>query len=642
MKKAIGIFAHVDAGKTTFSEQLLYHTHAIRTLGRVDHQNAFLDSHPLERERGITIFSGMASFSLEGEEYILVDTPGHADFSAEMERVLGVLDYAILIVSCAEGIQAHTETIWRLLRAKGIPTFLFLNKIDRPGADPVGVLQKLQEKFSPYVKSFDGEFNGVRFSGELCEDIAAQDDDLLALYLEGGYDERAWLSAARRLIQEERLFPCFSGSALQGTGIGEILSALHALTQVEFDLDAPLSGHIYQIRHDAKGNRLAFLRLRSGILRVKDEILGEKVNEIRRYQGAKYESVDSAQAGDIVAVTGLQHSQAGQGFGGKEDLSPGLCAPLFSSQVLFPATVPAPEAVSIFSQLADEDPSLHTQWNPKLGELRIQVMGKVQLEVLKSLAAQRYGLKVEFGPGQILYKETIAAPVMGYGHFEPLRHYAEVHLRLSPGKPGSGVTFESRCSTDVLDQNWQRLIRTHVLEKEHLGVLTGAPLTDVVITLVTGRAHLKHTEGGDFREATYRAIRQGLMSGESVLLEPILSFVIEVDSGDLGRVLFDIQRMQGEAEPPQSVGERMEVRGRAPAACMADYPQTLISATRGTGRISLRFEGYAPCHNAQEVIEAKGYDPERDVENTPDSVFCSHGAGYPVKWDQVPSHIHCK
>lgn len=642
MEKVIGILAHVDAGKTTVSEQLLYHTHAIRALGRVDHKDAHLDTHPLEREKGITIFSGVASFSYKGDAYILLDTPGHADFAAEMERALSVMDYALLVLSCAEGIQAHTETLWRLLRRRGIPTFLFLNKTDRAGADPGRTLAELREKFSSRIFSFDEEFQGSVFSGALLEEIVGYDDALLARYLDG--DEEAGSAAlplARRLIREGRLFPCLSGSALRDIGIDRLLHTVHALTEIFYDAAGAPAGRVYQVRHDAKGNRLCLLRLTRGTLRVRDEIAGEKITAVRRYSGEKLIVTDSIRAGELGAAAGLS-LPAGRGFGGEADAPAASCTPVLSAQVLPRTPIPAPEMARAFSQLSEEDPALAVRWDSRLGELRVQIMGQVQLEVLEALAREKFGFEVTFGPSQVLYKETVASPAAGCGHFEPLRHYAEVHLLLSPGEPGSGIVFESRCSTDVLDQNWQRLIRTHVLEKEHRGVLTGAPLTDVKISLLTGRAHLKHTEGGDFREATYRAVRQGLMGAQNVLLEPISAFVIEVEPPDVGRVLFDIQRMCGEAQAPTSDGGRTVIRGRAPAACIMDYPRELLSFTHGTGRVSLGFAGYAPCHNAQEVIQRADYDPLRDLENTPDSVFCSHGAGYPVKWDEVPRHAHCK
>ncbi|MBC8570306.1 elongation factor G [Zongyangia hominis] len=641
MNKVIGILAHVDAGKTTFSEQLLYHTHAIRALGRVDRGDAHLDTHPLERERGITIFSGVASFSYEGDTYTLVDTPGHADFSAEMERALSVMDGAILLISCAEGVDAHTEAIWRLLRRRKIPTFLFLNKTDRVGADPARTLEELRARFSPAVFSLDGAFDGERLSGAPLEEVISQDDDLLARYFSGEDVGREAVTLTRRLVKECRFFPCLSGSALQDEGIDAFLRALHALTETSYQEEGPPAGRIYQIRHDAKGNRLCFVKLTGGVLRVRDEIGGEKITAIRRYAGDRFEAADTARAGELVAVTGLS-LPAGRGFGGEPDAMPPNVTPMLSAQVLFDPALPAPEVVRCFRELADEDPALAVRWDARLRELSVQIMGVVQLEVLEALCRERFGLSVSFGPSRVLYKETVDAPATGYGHFEPLRHYAEVHLRLTPGAPGSGIVFESLCSTDVLDLNWQRLIGTHVLEKEHRGVLTGAPLTDVKISLLTGRAHLKHTEGGDFREATYRAIRQGLMGAKSVLLEPITAFVIEVSPQDVGRVLFDIQRMSGETEPPLPDGGRTIIRGRAPAACLMDYPRELISFTKGAGRISMRFDGYAPCHNAEEVIAQAGYDPERDLENTPDSVFCSHGAGYPVKWNEVENHIHCK
>ena len=647
----IGILAHVDAGKTTLSEAILYHTKSIRTMGRVDHRDAFLDTHSIEKERGITIFSNQAVFPLGKNQCFLLDTPGHADFSSEMERAVSVMDYAIMVVSAVEGIQGHTETVWRILRRYKVPTFFFLNKTDRDGADAAGVMQALTKQFSEGCVLFSGRFPEEIYSEELAETLAGLDETLLEEYAAGHIGSPEWAERIRQLIVSEVVFPCFSGSALQDEGVAEFLAALPYLTKQEADSTRPFSGRVYQLRRDAQGNRLAFVKVLSGILQVKDEVLcpgeGEpelrKVNELRLYSGAKFAPEQKMAAGGLCAVTGLDGVRPGDIIGvGCKNEAEMETVPALVSKVCFDGAVPARTVLGYFKILEEEDPLLGVEWDEALQELHVHVMGTVQLEVLREVVRQRFGLEVAFGECEVLYRETVAAPVVGYGHYEPLRHYAEVHLRISPGERGSGITFSSECPTDVLEERYQNLVRTHVFEKEHRGVLTGAPLADVHIALVTGRAHLKHTEGGDFREAVYRAVRQGLCRAESILLEPYYRFTASAPAECVGRILSDVQRLGGSFEPPQTDGSRATVRGRGPASAFMGYAREFVSFTKGKGSLSMMVDGYEPCKDAEKVIEKRGYDKERDVANTPDSVFCSHGAGFPVKWNEVERYIHCK
>ena len=645
----LGILAHVDAGKTTLSEQMLYQAGVLRTPGRVDARTAFLDQAEIERKRGITVFSGQADFSMEGRSFSLIDTPGHVDFSGEMERCLRVLDCAVLVVSCAEGVQAHTETLWRLLNDASVPVFVFLNKTDRAGADLMRVFGQLERlggnRFVPF-------FSGIEEDGQMEEEtaelLAGLDDSLLERYLETGYDRELWLKEAKNLVRERRVFPVFSGSALNGTGVEELLRGLRLLAPAGTgNREAPFAGRAYQVRHD-RGGRVVFLKVEQGTLHPKELLTvpggeREKCNELRRYSGSRYELIQEAGPGMLCAVTGIRQVKAGDLAGlGAERAKPFVLQPLLRSQVLFSSSVPAPLMLSRFRELEDEEPLLGVEWRERTQELEVRVMGEVQLEALEEIFRERYSEQISFGPCSVLYQETIAAPVVGCGHFEPLRHYAEVHLRLEPGQRGSGIVFASECPLDFLGSNWQNLIRTHVLEKQHTGVLTGAPLTDVKITLLSGRAHLKHTEGGDFREAVYRALRQGLMQAESILLEPWYAFRIQADSGQLGRILSDIQRLQGVFEPPRQQENRVTVNGRGPAAGFINYSRELAAFTKGKGMFSFRFDGYEPCQNQEELAARFSYDPEADLEYTPDSVFCSHGAGYPVKWHQAREHMHLK
>lgn len=636
MKITLGILAHVDAGKTTLSESMLYHAGSLRTMGRVDHQDAFLDAHPLERARGITIFSDQAMMSLGESQVFLVDTPGHADFAAEMERAMAVMDYAVLVVSCAEGVQSHTDTVWQLLRRGHVPTFFFLNKTDRAGAEPDRVLCELRRKLSPDCVPYE----------ELTEAAAERDEDLLDEYLSGQVTRQRVDTIARRLIGEERLFPVFRGSALQDAGVEEFLSVISRLMETHYDADGPFGARVFRIRHDAQGSRLIFLKLVSGRLSVRDAVTvgGEsfRVNELRLYNGSRFTSVQTAQAGQLVAVTGLPACRIGDALGDCAPAPQPVTQPLLSVKAMFPPEVSVQTALTALRRLEAEDPALGVQWNESLREIHLRVMGAIQLEVLRELVRERFGLAVEFSRPEIMYRETIAAPVRGAGHYEPLRHYAEVHLLLSPVPRGTGITFSSRCHVDELSLQYQNLIRTHVFEKEHLGVLTGSPLSDVHIELLTGRAHLKHTEGGDFRQATYRAIRQGLMKAQPVLLEPYYAFTIDAPQEHLGRILSDIQRLYGEFEVPDADDSGLHVRGRGPVSTLMDYTQELTVFTRGKGRLSVHFDGYEPCHNAEEVIANRGYDVGADRENSPDSVFCAKGAGFIVHWDKADEWMHCE
>ncbi len=642
MKKTIGILAHVDAGKTTLSEAVLYHGKVIRAKGRVDHQDSFLDADAVEKQRGITVFSGQAAFSLGENQYYLVDTPGHVDFAGEMERTLGVLDYAVLVVSASDGIQGHTATLWRLLEKNRIPVFFFLNKTDQPGADVEKVLAELREQFSPNIYPFPPE--GLE---PLAEDLAALDEKLLDCYLDTGYDEKLWYERTTDLIEGRQVFPCFSGSALNDQGVIEFLNQMDRLAKTEYEKkrDEPFCGRVYQVRHDEKGNRISFLKVLSGVLTVKEEVAtlegSQKIDELRHYQGMKFQTGKAAEAGSLCGVTGLL-VRPGEQIG-EAPCRLGLeTTPTLTAKVEYDENVPAKTVLEEFKILEAEEPLLNVSWEERLKEIRVHILGTVQLEILQELMAERFHRNIGFGECQVAYRETIGNTVLGCGHFEPLRHYAEVHLALSPGAKGSGITFESRCPLDQLDRNYQNLIRTHVFEREQKGVLIGAPITDVKVTLLAGKAHERHTEGGDFREAVYRALRQGLMQAESILLEPWYAFQIQAESQLLGRILSDIQRLQGVFEPPQQQENRVTVNGRGPAACFMNYSRDLAAFSQGKGLFSFRFDGYEPCQNQEELVAQFSYDPEADVEYTPDSVFCSHGAGYPVKWSQAQEHMHLK
>ncbi len=632
-----GLLAHVDAGKTTLSEGILYQTGTIRKLGRVDNRDAYLDTYALERARGITIFSKQAQLTLGDLEVTLLDTPGHVDFSAEMERTLQVLDCAILVVSGADGVQGHTETLWRLLRRYEIPTFLFVNKMDQPGTDR----QLLLEDIRSHLDENCMDFSLMDEGGEILENLAMCDEQVLEEYLETGRIPEREIC---RMVRERKVFPCYFGSALKLQGVEELLKGLERwLTPPVYGTE--FGAKVYKISRDDQGNRLTHLKITGGTLKVKDVIAsagmeeGEKVNQIRVYSGAKAEMVSEAEAGMICAVTGLTETKPGQGLGAESESDLPLLEPVLTYRVNLPEDCDVHKMLQCMRQLEEEEPQLHIVWNETLGEIHVQVMGQVQMEVLKSLAEERFGVDISFDAGNIVYKETIAGPVEGVGHFEPLRHYAEVHLLLEPAEPGSGLQFGTSCSEDVLDRNWQRLILTHLEEKRHVGVLCGGEITDMRITLIAGRAHQKHTEGGDFRQATYRAVRQGLREAGCRLLEPYYDFRLEVPQENTGRAMADLDRMQGTFEPPVQEGERMILSGSAPVALMRDYQQEVISYTRGRGRLLCTLKGYFPCHNEEEVVADCGYDPEADLENPTGSVFCAHGAGFVVPWNEVKDYM---
>lgn len=632
----IGLLAHVDAGKTTLAESLLYHTGAIRKMGRVDHQNAFLDTYELERARGITIFSKQAGFTLGDREVVLLDTPGHVDFSAEMERTLQILDYAVLIIGGTDGVQGHVETLWRLLRQYKIPVFLFINKMDQDGADPSEILKELQGRLDE--KCID--FTASQPQEEFMENLAMCDETVLETYLEEGEISE---KQVRELIARRNVFPCYFGSALKSQGIQEFLEGLETYMKVP-DYPDTFGAKVYKISRDEKGSRLTHMKITGGSLKVKQVLSGEdweeKADQIRIYSGAGFEAVKEAPAGSVCAVTGLTRTHAGQGLGIEQTSGEPLLIPVLNYEIQLPEECDMHQMFLKLRQLEEEEPELHIVWNPQLNEIHAQVMGEVQIEILKNMIQERFGISVEFGSGNIVYKETIEEPVEGTGHFEPLRHYAEVHLLLEPGEPGSGLEFAVSCSEDMLDKNWQRLILTHLEEKAHKGVLTGSDITDMKITLVAGKAHLKHTEGGDFRQATYRAVRQGLRKARSVLLEPVYEYRLEVPSDMVGRAMTDIQKMYGTFQGPEIEGEMSVLTGVAPVVTMGGYQSEVTAYTRGRGRLSCTLKGYQPCHNAEEVIEAAGYEPDADMENPTGSVFCAHGAGFVVNWDEVDTYAH--
>lgn len=686
----IGLLAHVDAGKTTLSEGILYLSGSIRKLGRVDHGDAFFDTFALERSRGITIFSKQAVFDMGALRVTLLDTPGHVDFSAETERTLQVLDYAVLVINGADGVQGHTRTLWNLLKKYKIPAFLFINKMDQEGTVADRILEELREKLDEGCMIFgaadnqseagrDGGENSL--SDETLENAAMCDEQALEEYLESSALKRETLI---RLIASRKIFPCYFGSALKLQGVQKLLEGIEQYADVKnrYPGESSFGAKVYKISRDSQGNRLTHLKVTGGVLRVKDTLTGqsvvrsagvsvqselrseadagirsgdrfpgldmqsdtevweEKVNQIRIYSGEKFELVKEAETGTICAVTGLGFTYPGEGLGAEKESEAPVLEPVLSYQIRLPEGYDVHKMLRNLRILEEEDPMLRIVWNEELGEIYVQLMGEIQIQVLKSLIEERFQVSVEFDTGNIVYKETISKRAEGVGHFEPLRHYAEVHLILEPGEPGSGLVIGSDCSEDTLDRNWQRLILTHLYEKEHRGVLTGAAITDMKITLAAGRAHLKHTEGGDFRQAVYRAVRQGLMQAESVLLEPCYSFRLEVPSETVGRAITDIQRMNGEFEPPVTEGEMSVLSGSAPVAGMRDYQMEVTGYTKGRGRLFCSLRGYAPCHNAREIIESIGYDAEHDPDNPPGSVFCAHGAGFYVEWDKVPEYMH--
>ena len=659
MKKlVIGILAHVDAGKTTLSEELLYLCGEIRKIGRVDHRDAFLDTYELEKERGITIFSKQALLKTENMEVTLLDTPGHVDFSAEMERTLQVLDYAILVINGMDGVQSHTMTLWRLLERYQIPTFLFVNKMDQQGTDHDALLndlkQHLHENCVDFGRTQDTDYGMYELTPEQLENIAVCEEDILETYLETGIIEDRDIA---RLIIQRKIFPCYFGSALKEKGVKDFWNGVQKYT-AEPKRPTEFGAKVFKIARDEQGNRLTYMKITGGSLKVKTLLSSnsngqslpgrkaeeaaweEKADQIRLYSGAKYELTSEAEAGTVCAVTGLTRTYPGEGLGIEQESELPILEPVLNYQIILPDDCDPHQMLQKLRQLEEEEPQLHILWDSQFSEIHAQLMGEVQIEILKKLIWDRFHVAVEFGAGSIVYKETVAEPVEGVGHFEPLRHYAEVHLLIEPGEPGSGCQFFTACSEDVLARNWQRLILTHLEEKEHIGVLTGSPLTDVQITILTGRAHAKHTEGGDFRQATYRAVRQGLRKARNILLEPYYEFRLEVPAEMIGRAMADVQKMQGTFDAPEVEGETAILKGTAAVAQMRDYQKEVVSYTHGTGKLFCSLKGYAPCKNQDEVVQNIGYDPEADLENPTGSVFCAHGAGFVVPWDQVEDYMH--
>lgn len=659
MKKlVIGILAHVDAGKTTLSEELLYLCGEIRKIGRVDHGDAFLDTYELEKERGITIFSKQALLKTENMEVTLLDTPGHVDFSAEMERTLQVLDYAILVINGMDGVQSHTMTLWRLLERYQIPTFLFVNKMDQQGTDHDALLndlkQHLHENCVDFGRTQDTDYGMYELTPEQLENIAVCEEDILETYLETGIIEDRDIA---RLIIQRKIFPCYFGSALKEKGVKDFWNGVQKYT-AEPKRPTEFGAKVFKIARDEQGNRLTYMKITGGSLKVKTLLSSnsngqslpgrkaeeaaweEKADQIRLYSGAKYELTSEAEAGTVCAVTGLTRTYPGEGLGIEQESELPILEPVLNYQIILPDDCDPHQMLQKLRQLEEEEPQLHILWDSQFSEIHAQLMGEVQIEILKKLIWDRFHVAVEFGAGSIVYKETVAEPVEGVGHFEPLRHYAEVHLLIEPGEPGSGCQFFTACSEDVLARNWQRLILTHLEEKEHVGVLTGSPLTDVQITILTGRAHAKHTEGGDFRQATYRAVRQGLRKARNILLEPYYEFRLEVPAEMIGRAMADVQKMQGTFDAPEVEGETAILKGTAAVAQMRDYQKEVVSYTHGTGKLFCSLKGYAPCKNQDEVVQNIGYDPEADLENPTGSVFCAHGAGFVVPWDQVEDYMH--
>ena len=634
---AVGILAHVDAGKTTLAEGILYHTGSIRKVGRVDHQDAFLDTYALEKERGITIFSKQAGFTLNDKEIALLDTPGHVDFSAEMERTLQVLDYAILVISGADGVQGHVQTLWKLLKEYKIPVFIFINKMDQEGTDKEKLLWELQNRLDKGCVDFTF---AKESSSEFLEELAVCDENILEKYLEQG---EVSAEDIQKMIGKRQVFPCYFGSALKLQGIQEFLEGLDLYTVCP-KYKEEFAAKVFKISRDEKGNRLTHLKVTGGTLKVKQMIKGkdweEKADQIRVYDGAGFSSVNEALAGSVCAVTGLSHTFAGACLGAEQMGKEPVLTPVLTYEIQLPEGCDVQNMLKKLRELEEEDPLLHILWNEQLGEIHAQVMGEVQIEILKSMIQERFGISVEFGSGSIVYKETITDKVEGIGHFEPLRHYAEVHLLLEPLERGSGLEFASDCSEDMLDRNWQRLVLTHLEEKAHRGVLTGSEITDMKITLIAGKAHTKHTEGGDFRQATYRAVRQGLKKAKSILLEPVYEYRLEVPQEMIGRAMTDIQKMYGSFDLPKTEGEMCVLTGEAPVVTMRGYQREVISYTRGMGRLFCSLKGYEPCHNSEEVLAEINYNSENDLENPTGSVFCSHGAGFHVSWDKVDEYAH--
>lgn len=648
MYKTIGILAHVDSGKTTFSEQLLFHTHSIRQRGRVDHQDTFLDSHEIEKNRGITIFADQALFQHGDSTYYLIDTPGHVDFSPEMERAIQVMDYAIVLVNAADGIEGHTETVWQLLDKYKVPAFFFLNKTDREGADPNAVLQEIKNGLTPDVFDITGEFNEGELSEEFIEFMAERNEDLLEHYMESGYDADLWLRTLTSMVRDRMIFLSSSGSALKDIGVLPFFEKLHALTETAYADEGPFAAKVYKIRHEANGTRLTFLKVLSGTVRVRDEIeYGEpdsrrieKATQLRVYNGAKFQPAEMAHAGELIAATGLSETAIGGGLGALVNSPSPSTVPALKSKVLFDNTLSVKEVVKAFQLLDAEDPSLQINWDEHFQELHIHVMGVIQLEVLEQIVKERFGFTVAFGNPEILYKETIENSVVGYGHFEPLRHYAEVHLKIEAAERGSGVILSNLCHADALSTGNQNLVLHHLTERDHHGLLTGSPLTDVHITLLTGRGHKEHTSGGDFREAAYRALRQGLEKAQNRILEPMYRFKISTSIDFMGKVLSDIQQAHGNFEAPQTADGKVLIEGTVPVATFMNYSTEFASFTHGKGSLNLLFGGYDFCHNEEEIIQQIQYNKEADPAYTSTSIFCAKGQGYKVPWDEAEAAMH--
>jgi ribosomal protection tetracycline resistance protein len=643
--KTIGILAHVDAGKTTFSEQLLYHTKSIKQRGRVDHKDAFLDSHAIEKERGITVFADQASISYNGSTYYIIDTPGHVDFSPEMERAIQVMDYAIIIISASDGVEGHTETVWQLLRKHQVPTFFFINKIDREGTNVKSVIDEIRTNLSEDVCDLTTSFNEGLMREELIEFIAERDEVLLETYMESGYDKHLWLETLQTMIKENKVFAISSGSALKDIGVIAFFEKLDLLTSTSYNDENDFAAQVYKIRHDDSGSRVTYLKLLSGTLNVRDEVnYGdnmEKVTQIRVYNGNKFKPVDCVHAGELFAVTGLTQASIGDGVGALKEKATFDMIPTLKSKVIFETSIHVKEVLRCFNLLDAEDPSLRIFWDEHFQEIHVHVMGIIQLEVLQQIVKERFSIHVSFGEPKILYKETIETTVTGYGHFEPLKHYAEIHLQIEPAERNSGIQFNNVCHANDLSIGHQNLVRSHLFERDHHGLLTGTALTDVKITLLTGRGHNEHTTGGDFREATFRALRQGLEKAKNTLLEPYYDFKIKVDLDNMGRVLSDIQQAHGSFESPETVGEKVFVKGRVPVATFMNYSAPFASFTHGKGTLTLLFGGYDRCHNQEQVIEKIGYNKDADPEYSSTSIFCAKGKGYPVPWDEAEKAMHC-
>ena len=661
MNKTIGILAHVDCGKTTFCEQLLYHTNAIRKRGRVDNKDTFLDNHDIEKQRGITIFSEQATFKYNESNYYLIDTPGHIDFSPDMERSISIMDYAVIIISAIEKVQSHTKTVFRLLRKYNVPTIFFVNKIDREGANLDEVISDIKNSLTSDVINISDNLNldlDNILSEDIIEFIAERDDYLFERYLEEDYDKDLWIDSIKKMVKESKIYPLMYGSALQDIGINEFIKRLDYLTHTNYNKEDDFIGKVYKVKYDDNKNRVTYIKALQGSIKVKDEVnysqgnnVNEKINEIRIYNSNKYTSVNEVYAGEVFAVCGLSEAKIGDFV-----LSPNISkvnldklkvknslemVPTLKSKVIFDNSLNIREVLGDFNILNNEEPALNVVWDETLKEIHIHAMGKIQLEILKAIVKNRFNIDVEFGPCEILYKETIESETIGYGHFEPLGHYAEVHLRITPSDRNSGISFDSTAHVDDLILGHQNLVKTHIFEKDHKGILGGYPLTDVNITLLTGRAHNKHTSGGDFREATFRALRQGLENTKNILLEPYYKFSIEIDIDYVGRVMSDISKMSGEFEPPIINENLAIINGRGPVATFMDYSLEIVSFSKGTGSISYIFDGYDICHNTEYVLEKRNYDKDSDIEYTSNSIFCSKGQAYVVKGNEAKNHMHC-